>query len=144
MEPVIQVHHGVVPIFVRDLGKCLMVMGVLDLPAEVTERLEQLTPAERQRFLLGLEEILTACPRIGFSVDPKGATDVAAIRRVVLDQTLQVAENDAASFNRFSDAIQETETILLRANAFVGGFLPSLEMSPRYSSTGPPPSELYL
>lgn len=144
VEPVIQVHHGSVPIVVRDLGKCLVVLGSFDLPEELPARLLAAPPEERARFLSGLLEIVMSCPRVGYGFGPAGAGDVTELRRIVLDQTLQIAENDAASFNRFCDAIQETETLLLRAGAFLNGFLATSEGPPRYSSGSAPPSELYL
>lgn len=144
VEPVVQVHHGSVPIFVRDLGKCLMVLGSIDLPEEVRQRVRLLGTEQRGAFLSGLQEILMSCPRIGFGFGPAGETDVREVRRIVLDQTLQVAENDAASFNRFCDAIQETETILLRTAAYLHQFVAATEAPVRYSSGTPPPSELYL
>lgn len=144
VEPVVQVHHGSVPIYVRDLGKCLMVLGSFDLPQELPVRLAEVSVEERGRFLSGLLEIVMSCPRVGYGFGPAGAGDVTELRRIVLDQTIQIAENDAASFNRFCDAIQETETLLLRAGAFLGGFLATAEGPPRYSSGSKPPSELYL
>ncbi len=144
VEPLLQIHHGSAPIFVRDLGKCLMVLGTFDIPEEVRQRLRAETEADRARFLAGLQDILMSCPRIGFGVGPSEAGDAVQLRRIVLDQTLQVAENDAASFNRFCDALQETETILLRASAFIQQFSPAPGSQPRYSSSTPPPAELYL
>jgi hypothetical protein len=144
VEPMVQIHHGSVPIFVRDLGKCLMVLGVLDIPPPVSDRLAQMSAEERGQFLSDLEKVLMSCPRIGFAFDPRGSVQAGALRRIVLDQTLQIAENDAASFNRFCDAIQETETLLLRAAAQLTEFLASGRGSPQYSSSSPPPTDLYL
>ncbi len=144
IEPVLRIHHGSAPIYVRDLGKCLMVLGTFDLPEEMRAKFRGEREGGRARFLAGLQEILMSCPRIGFGVGPVETAEVFELKRIVLDQTIQIAENDAGSFNRFSDAIQETETILLRAAAFVQQFSPAPEARPRYSSTSPPPSELYL
>ena len=144
IEPVVQIHHGTFPIYVRDLGKCLTVLGVLDFPGPVREKLAAASTADRAQFLFGLQAILTACPRLGFSIGPRGVVDPREFERVVLDQTIQVEENDPAPFNRFCDAIQETETILLQAAGFVQLFVPIHAVGPRYSSGAPPPSELYL
>ncbi len=143
-ETVIRIHHGAVPIYVRDLGKCLMVLGILDLPREVRDRLEETSPADRAEFLDALQDELMACPRVGFSIAPSEARGVAGLERVALDQTLQVAENDPASFNRFCDAIQETETILLRVSELLRRFAVRPQEQAGYTSSTQPPTELYL
>lgn len=144
VEPVVRVHHGSTPIYVRDLGKCLMVLGIFEIPKEAREKLAAASEPERWEFLGELREILMSCPRVGFGLDPTGVRDPKELLRIVLDQTIQVAENDAASFNRFCDAIQETETLLLRTAAYVRQFVPVAETAATYSSSSPPPSELYL
>ncbi len=144
VEPVLQIYHGSAPIVVRDLGKCLMVLGAFEFAPETRARLNEASPGERGMFFSELEEILMSCPRIGYSLGPHGVTDARDVRQVVLDQTLQISENDPSSFNRFSDAIQETETVLLRASGFVKEFSQTVIGEPRYSSRTPAPSELYL
>ena len=143
-EPVVHIRHGSAPIYVRDLGKCLMVLGVIDVPKEVREHFQRAAPGERLLFHQGLREILMSCPRVGFGLAPAGAGDPSQLQEVVLDQTIQIAENDPASFNRFCDAIQETETILLRAAGFLQRFAALPSNAPTYSSGTPPPAELYL
>ncbi len=142
-EPVVHILHGSAPIYVRDLGKCLMALGVYDIPKEVRGRLAGAPMADRLQFYIGLREILMSCPRVGFGLAPAGALDPRDLERVVLDQTFQIAENDPASFNRFCDAIQETETILLRVADFMHAFVPLTSRTQTYSSGAPPPSELY-
>ena len=144
VEPVVRIYHGSHPIYVRDLGKCLMVLGVLDIPAEVRARLGELSPAERAEFLENLEEQLMQCPRVGFGLAPPGVSDPSRLERGVFDQTLQIAENDAGSFNRFCDAIQETENLLLKALGFLQRSFPSTPVPLRYSSSTPPPRAPYL
>lgn len=143
-EPVVRIMHGSSPIFVRDLGKCLMILGVVDVPAELRERLAGEPEGEREEFLQGLRLELTACPRIGFSLAPSDSPASVVPERIALDQTIQIAENDAASFNRYCDAIQETETILLGVEEFLRQALARSRERPVYSSSSPPPREIYL
>ena len=144
IEPVLRIVHGSAPIYARDLGKCLMVMGVYELPKEARERLQSADPNEGRAFLVELRQILMSCPRVGFALAPHDVVDPAELRGIVLDQTIQATENEAASFNRFCDAIQETETILLRVEEFLREFVPAERAVPAYSSNTKPPSELYL
>ena len=143
-EPVVRITHGSSPIYVRDLGKCLMILGVVDLPPELRERLRGGSEGEREEFLQGLRMELTACPRIGFSFAPSDSPASDVPERIALDQTIQIAENEAASFNRFCDAIQETETILLGVEEFLRQALTRSRERPVYSSSSPPPREIYL
>lgn len=143
-EPVVRIMHGSSPIYVRDLGKCLMILGVIDVPTELRERLARETEGEREEFLQGLHAELTACPRIGFSFAPSVARATDVPERIALDQTIQIAENEAASFNRFCDAIQETETILLGVEEYLRQALAHAGERPVYSSSSPPPREIYL
>lgn len=144
VEPVLRVRHGAWPIYVRDLGKCLMVLGVLDVPDAVRARLRAASPAEQREFVDGLREVLLSCPRVGFGLAPAGASSPAELERVAIDATLQVAENDSASFNRFCDAVQEAETILLRVGDFLQRFVFAPSATASYSSSTPPPGEIYL
>ncbi len=143
-EPIVRIHHGSVPIFVRDLGKCLMVVGVIDVPPEVREKLAKASGAEQEAFLSGLREELMQCPRVGFAFAPGPLRGAETLERIALDQTFQVAENDASSFNRFCDAIQETETILLRAAEYLRRFLVRSAETEVYSTNSSPPTSLYL
>lgn len=143
LELVIRIHHGSAPIFVRDLGKCLMVLGVIDLPGAVRTKLAGATEADRGRFIRELREILTSCPRVGFGLAPRDARDPSELDRLILDQTFQIAENDPGSFNRFCDAIQETETILLRVAELMERYVEQPAASLAYTSSTPPPTELY-
>ena len=143
-EPIVRIHHGSVPIFVRDLGKCLMVLGVIDVPEEVREKLRDASGGEREDFLHGLREELMQCPRLGYAFAPSPLREAGQLTRVAIDQTLQVAEDDAASFNRFCDAIQETETILLGTAEYLRRFLLRSAESAVYSSSSSPPTGLYL
>ncbi len=144
VEPIVQVHHGSARIFVRDLGKCLMILGVDEIASEARASLARSSEAERGQFLSDLREILMSCPRVGFALAPAQFRDAGEVERILLDQTIQIAENDPASFNRFCDAIQETETLLLRVAAYVERSLPTSARAAAYSSTTPPPTELYL
>ena len=143
-EPVLRIHHGSVPIFVRDLGKCLVVLGVIDIPGDVRSWLTKRPQPEKAEFLQHLLEVLMSCPRIGFSLASAAGAGDDLPERAALDQTLQVSENDAASFNRFCDAIQETETVLLRVSELVHSTLARAEVRPVYSSSLPAPRDLYL
>ena len=143
-EPVLRIHHGSVPIFVRDLGKCLVVHGIIDLPEELRSWLAQLPEAGRAEFFQRLLEALMSCPRMGFSLVSPSDHDEELPVRAALDQTLQVAEDDAASFNRFCDAIQETETVLLRVSGLFHATLARAVERPLYSSSLPAPRDLYL
>ena len=142
-EPLLRIHHGSAPIFVRDLGKCLMVLGYVDVVPEVRQAIGRAPAEEREEFRVGLQGELMACPRIGYVFLPTPLHDLAALERIALDQTLQIAENDPASFNRFCDAIQETETALLRVTEFLRQFLRA-EAPSVYSSGSPAPTEIYL
>ncbi len=144
VEPVVRIHHGSAPIYVRDLGKCLMVLGVYELPSEARARLEDAPAADRGLFLRGLREVLMSCPRVGFGLSPAGTSDPRRLDRIILDQTIQILEDDPDSFNRFCDAIQETETILLRVSEHVHEFASVSAGAATYSSGSPPPTELYL
>ncbi len=144
IEPIVRIHHGAAPIYVRDRGKCLMVLGVIEIPEEARHGLARAPPDDRMVFLHGLREILMACPRVGFGFGPSGAENPEQIERIVLDSTIQIAENDPGSFNRFCDAIQEIETILLRAMTFLFEAAPSRKGGAVYSSSTPPPASLYL
>ena len=143
-EQLLRIHHGTAPIFVRDLGKCIMVLGVIDVPEDVRDWFVAAPPAERGRFLSGLREVLMACPRIGFSSAPSDLGGTECPERVALDQTLQIAENDAASFNRFCDAVQETETVLLMVVEYLRATEERAYEKAVYSSSLPPPKDLYL
>jgi hypothetical protein len=143
-EMVLRIRHGAVPLLVRDLGKCLTVLGIVDLSPEVRTWIAALAPAERERFLLGLRLQLMSCPRIGFSWGTIETPGQNMPERIALDQTLQISEDDPASFNRLCDAIQETETVLLRALEYLGAARRRAEETVLYSSTTEAPGELYL
>ncbi len=143
VEPVVRVHHGPAPIYIRDLGKCLLVMGYLEVPEAVRVKLAAAPSEERSAFLYELREILMSCPRIGFALAPGGVSESGRIERVGLDQTLQVAENDPGSFNRFCDAVQETETVLLRVLERMRAFAAHHEPPSTYSSGTAPPTDIY-
>lgn len=143
VEPVVRIHHGPAPIYVRDLGKCLLVMGYLEVSDVVRQKLAAAPEEERSAFLHAMREILMSCPRIGFAIAPAGTTRPERIERVGIDQTIQIAENDPGSFNRFCDAVQETETVLLRFTELMRGFATRHEPPSTYSSGTPPPTDIY-
>ena len=144
VEPVLRVHHGPAPIYVRDMGRCLQVVGTLALPAEFRASLRAMDEAARAGALSDLREALMACPRVGFTLSPRTATDITEIAVVSVDQTLRISASDPSTFNRFADAIQEAETILLRVADLVGLYGSAYHRHRTYSSTTPAPSELYL
>lgn len=143
-EAVLRLHHGPAPIVLRDLGGCLQVMGSLQLPEGFRASLKEMDEDGRQELLSALREELMSCPRVGFMLGPESAAGLTDLDRVVVDSVLRLGADDAQTFNRFADAIQETETVLLRVADLIGTFGTSYHRQRAYSSSTPPPADLYL
>lgn len=112
--PALSIKHGVFTVFCREEAGALHFSAILDIPADARSQLRKLDAPSQTRLLTTLKVALMENPRTGFGFFPVEFQRVYEIQKISLDQVVKISPDDSSTFNRFSDAIQELSTGLLK------------------------------
>jgi hypothetical protein len=114
-EPAIFIGHGVYTIICTEQSGALSLVAIVEIQDESREKLRRLAKADQDKILAALKVTLMQEGRSGFSFFPAEFQLLWEIQKYQLTQAVRVARDDASTFNRFADSIQEISSGLLRS-----------------------------
>ena len=110
------VMHGDQPALVREQMECISVFILMDIPDELVVEIAKLPSEYQKRLEVNLRGALLSHGRTAFALWPIRLRSIGELRRISIEQTLRISEEDPSSFNRYADAIQEVVTTTARVS----------------------------
>ncbi len=118
--PAIAIKHGMFTVVCREGEGGLHLQGIMDIPPEARSQLRSLDAGSQSKLLTTLKGALMDNPRSGFGFFPVEFKHVYELQKISLDQVVRLVSDDAGTFNRFADAIQELATGMYKAAMVFG------------------------
>jgi len=112
--------HGDKPVYVRENNSCISVFILIEIPSELRKKISELPKETQLKLQMGLRHELLSNARTGFAFIPPKMESMASLEKIVIEQLLRISKDSTASFNRYSDAIQEVVTTAVRAMSILG------------------------
>lgn len=96
---------------VVDPGGSAVLLLTMKMGDDVRKLAHSVGEDAQRKMIMLLKQALMANPRLAWAFGPSTATLIEQIQEIQLMQRFRVKEDDASTFNRFADALQEVATV---------------------------------
>lgn len=138
----LEIHRGpnTIAAFSPPISEPFVILKLMvNLPASLRATIGKLGADSRRQLSEAVFGALQSNPRSGYQLIPPGSQDLTDVQQFSLEQAVRVSENDAGTFNRLADAIQELVTGYVLAGRQIALFVkgPTVEGTSRFRPDTP-------